>query len=373
MSHPLSEMFRQQARTILTVSPLSATLLTAAADDLDQDGPTAAVMAASAHDPHFSVPPLRWLGALHRLVREGRAPELAAHYPSVGGTDPVRTAWPAARAVLHEHRHTLADYVLLPVQTNEVGRCAVLLGGLLVVGQRVRLPIRLLEIGASAGLAMNFDRYAYLIDARVLGDSDSGCRLDRPWRGYPPADPSFPLHITDRRGCDPRPVDGTTAEGRLTMMSYVWADWIERLDRLRAALAIVAEHPVEVERSRAGSWLAQQLSWPRPGVVTVLWHSMVWQYIDRVEQTEIEDLIAAAGARATATAPLAVLGFENVAPPRRPGRFELSLTTWPGGQQEKLATAAAHGIPTTWATPWPRRSARTAWTGGSIGRSTMCS
>lgn len=348
MSHPLSEMFRVQARNCLTVSPLSASLLAAAADDLDAGGPAAAVMAASAHDPANSAPQLRLLGALHRLVLERRAPGLAMHYPSVGGTAPVREAWPAARDVLREHGDILADYVSRPVQTNEVGRCAVLLGGLLVVSQRFALPVRLLEIGASAGLALNFDRYAYPIDARVLGQPDSGCRLERPWRGYPPADLSDPVHILDRHGCDPAPIDGTTTEGRLTLTSYVWADWTERLERLRSALAIAAEHPVTVERSRAAPWLAHRLGWPRPGAVTVVWHSIVWQYIDRVEQAEIEELFAAAGARATDTAPLAVLDFEHVGDVDRRGRFELRLTTWPGGRQERLATAAAHGIPTTW-------------------------
>lgn len=350
MSHPLAPMFRLQARNCLTVSPLSATLLAAAADDLDAGGPTAVVMAGSAHDPAASVPQLRLLGALHRLVLERRAPGLAMHYPSVGGTAPVRDAWPAGRKALREHVDLLAEYVRRPVQTNEVGRCAVLLGGLLVLGQRFGLPIRLLEIGASAGLALNFDRYAYPIDARVLGQPDSSCRLERPWRGYPPGDLSTPVQIVDRHGCDVAPIDSTTTEGRLTLTSYVWADWTQRLERLRSALDIAAEHPITVERSRAAPWLAHRLGWPRPGAVTVVWHCMVWQYIDRVEQAEIEELFAAAGARATDTAPLAVLGFENVGDVGRRGRFELSLTTWPGGRQERLATAAPHGIPTTWDT-----------------------
>lgn len=347
MEHPLSGQFRRQARQVAG-SPLYGVLLSAAAADLDAGGPTAAVMEPYRDDPAPSVPPLRLMGALHRMVLERRAPELALHYPSVGGTAPAAQAWPSARRLLAERRVELAELAGQPVQTNEVGRCAVLIGVLHVLADRMRLPIRLWEIGASAGLNLNVDRYAYPVDHRVLGRADSPLRLAAPWRNRPEADLGVVPRIVERAGCDPRPIDPATTEGRLTLTSYVWADWTERLERLRRALAVAAEHPVSVDRAHAAPWLAGRLGRPRTGSVAVVWHSVVLQYVEAAERAEIDALLVAAGDRATATAPLALVGMENVGPETEPARFEVTLTTWPGGRRELLATTAGHGIPATW-------------------------
>lgn len=350
MPHPLSEQFRNQSRQCLPGSPLSAALLAAMAGDLDAHGPTAAVMRPYQGDRARSVPPLRLLGALHRCVLEGQAPELAEHYPSVGGTAPVRAAWPAARRLLAAQPARLSALAGRPVQTNEVGRCAALIGVLHVLAERFGLPIRLFEFGASAGLNLNVDRYAYPVDSRVLGDAGSPLRLPAPWRGYPAAALAGPVEIAERAGCDPSPVDATTTEGRRQLTSYVWADWSERLDRLRTALAVAAKHPVTVDAAHAAPWLAHRLGWPRNGSLTVVWHSVAWQYVDVAERGDIERTLQAAAARATPTAPLALAGLENVGDSVR-SRFEVRLSSWPTGGHELVATTAGHGMPTTWLHP----------------------
>ena len=73
------------------------------------------------------------MGGVHRLVILGRAPGLAWFYPSVGGEGDPEDAWPAFRAVLDEHRDELRAGLDQPPQTNEVGRAAALIGGLLHV------------------------------------------------------------------------------------------------------------------------------------------------------------------------------------------------------------------------------------------------
>jgi len=217
VAHPLAPQFRRQARNCLPGSPLYAGLLDAMAADLDDGGPTATVMEPYRDDRSASAPPLRLMGALHRMVLQGHAPELALHYPSVGGSASARQAWPAARRLLEAAGTELAGLAGRPVQTNEVGRCAALLGALLVVATRTGLPIRLFEIGASAGLNLNVDRYAYAVDNRLLGQPDSTLRLRSPWRNYPPAELSLPVRLVERAGCDPLPVDPGSTEGRLTL------------------------------------------------------------------------------------------------------------------------------------------------------------
>lgn len=328
-------------------SALTAALLLGAADDYEAGGPTAELLAPHADDPSGSVPSLRLTGALHRLVLERTAPELALHYPSVGGTAGVDGAWQVARRTIAEHLDELREAVRRPVQTNEVGRSAVLYGGLLHVAARTRLPVRLLELGSSAGLNLRVDRFAYEVDEGVvLGEQGSPVRLSRPWAGSsPPYD--VDLHLVERAGCDPSPLDPASAADRLTLTSYVWADQVERFERLRAALEVAAQHPVEVERLPASEFLRRELAAPRPGVVTVVWHSVVRQYLEPQERATVEHLIAEGAARATADAPLAHLSME----PERVGggyRFAVELALWPDGRRDLLAECQGHGPPVVW-------------------------
>jgi hypothetical protein len=105
-----------------------------------------------------------------------------------------------------------------------------------------------------------------------------------------------------------------------------------------------------VDRGGLGDWLRQQLAAARPGVLTVVWHSVMWQYVEAPERRRALDLMAAAGARATPDAPLAHLRFEPAWLGRNRLAFQLLLTLWPGNGNgdAQLATAPGHGLPTDW-------------------------
>lgn len=348
MSASLQERFRRQATQCRAAgSPLTAALLEGAAGELAAPGPVRDLLGPLAADPPGSVPSLRLAGALHRLVLERRAPALALHYPSVGGTAGVDGAWPAARLLITSERR-LPDLVRAGVQTNEVGRSAVLHGGLQHVVSLTGLPVRLLEVGASAGLNLRVDRYAYEVGGQVLGDPASRVRLRQPWSG--PFPPAVAVRIAARLGCDPAPLDPTATADRLTLTSYVWADQRERLERLRAAFEVAGRVPVRVERLPGSAFLERELARPVAGVVTVVWHSLVWQYLDAAERAAVRRQIGEAGARATPDAPLALLTLE----PDRVGadhRFPVALTLWTGSAAERreLAVATGHGPPVRWA------------------------
>jgi hypothetical protein len=234
------------------------------------------------------------------------------------------------------------------VQTNEVGRSAVLYGGLLVVAAETRKPLRLLEVGASGGLNLRVDRFRYEVGGKILGDAASPVRLVEPWQGRPPAPLSSDVQIVERRGCDPEPIDPGTTEGRLTLMSYVWPDQTERFERLRAAFEVADRVPATVDRAGVGTWLHPKLARRTPGVTTVVWHSVVWQYVPDDERAAMTQALAEAAAAATPDAPLAHLRAEPRRQSDRQIRFELRLTLWPGGEERLLAFAQGHGPPVEW-------------------------
>lgn len=357
----LAELFAAAAHGCRDRSPLTQRLLDAAAEDLRRGGVTTRIMAGSERDREGSVPGLRFAGAVHRLVLEGRAPGLAKHYPSVGGQPHLPTLWEDALPALSEHADLLRQRVQATVvQTNEPGRSAPLYGGLMVAaqeaakaaGRHVPFCVRLLEVGASGGLNLRPHHVGYRLDDTVLGDPDSLLVLDPQWSGRPPADLGHRLRVVGRAGCDLNPVDVSTEDGRLHLSSFVWADQLDRWNRLRDALDLAATDPVRVEQSAGPEWLAKQLIRAERDVLTVVWHSVVWQYVSPADRAMGRAVLADAAAKATPTTPLALLVFE---PRRTDGdyRFELLLKLWPAGISLNLGHGEGHGTPFTWnVTPW---------------------
>lgn len=325
-------------------SDLYSDVLLAVAADVRADGPIAGLLEPVALAPFGDAVILRFLAALHLLVLDGRAPTLAAHYPSVGGL-PGRGLAEAVVATAADHRAEIAQKLVLGVQTNEVGRSAALLGGYLELA-RLGLPLRVLEVGASAGLNLLFDRYRYLDHSgATFGPADSALVFDRPWFfGVPDLD--LPLVVAERRGSDLAPIAIDTPEGRLRLRSFVWGDQPDRLTRLDAALEVAAADPPVVDRASAPDWLREQLASPRPGCTTVVGHSIMFQYLSDDGRQEMLAAIDAAGRAATPEAPFAWLRLE-------PGgdQAELRLTAWPGGTTHLLAKSSYHGPPVVWLAP----------------------
>jgi hypothetical protein len=380
------EAFQLQATACEELgSPLYADLLRRLVDDYELGGVTARVLAGHEQDPGPSALALRLLGSVHRLVLAGEAPELAVFYPSVGGEwDPV-LGWEAFEQVLQSRGAELQNLLSQPPQTNEVGRSTALYGGLLRLHEAVPLPVRLFEIGASGGLNLRADCFRYEVAAPgaptaspgapaaspagpttsqvgttpsspaaerapaetlVFGTADSPVVFTDAWSGRPMV-PAPSLRIAERIGSDINPVNPLTLDGELTLTSYVWPDMLSRLERLRGALAVARTVPADVHREDAVSSLRNlELS---EGHVTVVWHSVMWQYLTQDDQIIADAAIAGLGERATTTAPLARLCLEPMRrAPDAPYEFLIVLQTWPGGVRRVLGHAAPHGLPAVW-------------------------
>jgi hypothetical protein len=152
--------------------------------------------------------------------------------------------------------------------------------------------------------------------------------------------------VLDRLGSDVAPVDVTTPEGRLRLTAYVWPDQVSRLERLRNAFRVAEAFPAEVREQDAASFVAGlELT---EGCTTVLWHSVMWQYLPAADQRtvlqRIEELGAAAGPERRFAHLQAEPGRRS---PDAEHEFLVRLRTWPG-EERLLGTMVAHGVPTTW-------------------------
>ena len=326
-------------------SPLYAHLLEGLLTDLHMGGITAELLDGVSDRPMHDAVPLRYLATAHRLALAGDAPELAQYYPSCGGSWHGENIAREFISVAHRHRDDFIAGMQRNVQTNEVGRAPVLACAFALISHRFGLPLDLYEIGSSDGLLSRWDQYRYDTGHSRLGDPESNVRFEANWWS-PPAPPLHgEVRVAHRRGNDIAPINANTPDGRLTMMSFVWPDHVDRMERLRAALDIAARFPVTIDQADAGEWLTHQLaSSPREGVATVVFHSIVWQYLPRPTRDRVRGALYAAAARAKRTAPLLWVRME----PATAAHADVRLTTWPGGSEEVLAEVGYHGADIRW-------------------------
>ncbi len=342
----LPEAFRRQAEACGALgSPFMARLMGLAADRLRPDGPVGSRLFGWEGDigPAGASLPLRLAGALHALALRGD-PRLVAVYPPHAAGD--MALWAAVSAALDDRAAEVLAWIEGPPQTNEVRRAAPLIAAAHLLAARFGLPIRLSELGASAGLNLMFDRFA--LDARGvrLGPADAALVLRPEMRGEVPR-PAAPV-ISARRGVDLAPVDVRTEAGRLRLRAYLWPDQPERRSLTDAAVA-AATADLVVDRGDAIDWLAGRLA-PCPGELHLVYHTVAWQYFPAAARLRGERLLEAAGRRAEASAPLARLAME--ADDAGPGAG-LVLQVWPGGAPVRLGRVDFHGRWLDWRPPAP--------------------
>lgn len=330
----LADVFRGQARTCAQLgSPFMERLLILIADSL---APGSAVMDRLLSWPGDTTSrgasvPLRLAGGLHALVLTGAAPELAALYP------PHEVSDDRLRAVLvramHEHAKALMAWLDRPPQTNEVRRSVALIPVAQMLMTRYGLPLTLSEVGASAGLNLNFDRFALEVEGQRSGPSKPALMLQPDWSG--PAPEGKTLHVAERRGCDLTPLTGPDATLRLR--AYLWPDQPDRAALLDAAVAC---GPAPVDAMDVADWLPGRLARDTRGTCHLIYHTIAWQYLPRKTQTNCAAMIEAAGAAATPDAPLAWFGMEADDMENGAG---LTLRLWPDGLSLDLGRADFHG------------------------------
>jgi len=330
-------------------SPFSGAILEAASADAARDGPTRNLFApwkeASTRTLIADAASLRLLGALHDLALSGEAAALTRAYPSAERPGDPRAAWAAALQAMADHAPRLTAFMVHEPQTNEARRSVCLLGGFLAVAGETGLPLRCLEIGASAGLNQLWDHWRYRLgDVGAWGASDAPVFIDTDWRGPPPA-LGAEVSVIERSACDRKPVDLVDPAARRRLRSYVWADQLDRLARLDAAIAAALAAGARVEAEDAVSWTARRAI-PRAGAATVLFHSVFWQYMPAESQAALTATIATLGARATRRAPFAWLRMEPA--PDNMAVMEVRLTSWPHGEERLLAFVHPHGAWVEW-------------------------
>lgn len=329
-------------------SPFTARVLNILATDIADGGPVALLLETFEAEPIAAALALRVTGAFHRRALNEPTSALGVAYQFVDGKVADGLDDASLRSLLIadlvENKSHYERYLESPPQTNEVGRSAVMIGGYLAIAGETNLPLHVFEIGASAGLNLGCDQFAYELGKNSWGPTSSPVSLRPDWRGGSPPVGAH-LTIVERAGCDIAPVDIHDVDACRRLESYLWPDQPERLARLRGAIAIAKELGTKVKQQSADGFVKEMLARPAPNGVRVIAHTIMWQYMPEDMRASIEQTIAKAGDAAEQDAPIAWLRLE---PDDVKGLPVLRLNLWPGGETRDLAIAHPHGASVKW-------------------------
>lgn len=196
------------------------------------------------------------------------------------------------RNFLDEHWADVSRTVLSrATQTNEVGRCATLLPSFAAISAAEQKPLALIEVGASAGLALFPDRYSYEYD-----DGTTVTRLAaEPRPAGQPAAPEPPVlrcavsgavpvpdelpDVVWRAGIDLNPLDVANNDDVAWLEALIWPEQDFRRERLRQAIGIAREDPPLLVAGDLNERLMSLAGQAPADAALVVFHSAVMGYL----------------------------------------------------------------------------------------------
>jgi hypothetical protein len=259
------------------------------------------LLAIAAHArPGQSQPDLMLAAVHYLLARQPRSP-LARYYPTLN-PDPVPPgdAFPEFRHFCLAHRDELAALTgSRLVQTNEVRRCCYLLPAVtLAVPLAAPVPLALIEAGASAGLNLGLDGYAYDYGTgTITGAPRSPLMLHCELRGGTPPPLALPApDIAWRAGIDLSPLDPLDPDDAAWLRALVWADHPGRARLLDRALRAAVRPPAPVHPGDATALLpALVASAPADAAICVM-HTAFLAHLAPPDRARFEHQVAALSA-----------------------------------------------------------------------------
>lgn len=282
------------------------------------------------------------VAALDRLPRANRIPNLLLGVVRLLG-GPVADyrsfrAWTSAN-----WSAVAAEMLVRSTQTNEAGRCATLLpvlGGL-------PGPLSLIEVGASAGLCLQPDRYRYSYDGGPeIGPADSPVLLSCRTSGSVPVPTAVP-DVIHRVGIDLSPLDPSSPDDLAWLEALVWPGQPERLDRLRAATTVAARDPAPMVTGDLIEVVQDVVDACPAGSTVVVFHTAVLVYLSAADRRRFAATMATSRARwlsneGPGVFPDIAERVTTPAPPQHPAPFVLALDGRP------VAWTSPHGASISW-------------------------
>jgi hypothetical protein len=282
------------------------------------------------------------LAAVHYLLLSGSGHELGDFYRScVAVPRPPQQAYGAFREFCLSNEAAIGELMSTRrVQTNEVRRCTYLLPAFAWIARHgQQRPLALIEVGTSAGLNLNWDRYHYDYGGgRLCGPCDARVRLSTECRRrrYPQL-PDDPPAVVQRVGVDRQLVRATDAGDVLWLRSLVWPDQPQRMELLLAAIGELRDDPPQLVEADAFDTLPRLIRRAPDEATLCVFHCHTLNQFSDEQRTAFDELLASASRER----PFIQLSAEWI----RTATPELHVCDWTGGERRGvyLANVDHHG------------------------------
>lgn len=230
------------------------------------------------------------------------------------------------------------------MQTNDPARLVAVLPLLAAIPG----PIALIEVGTSAGLHLNLDRYSYRYDDGPWLDPIDGpstVRLECTTRGAVPVPDRLP-EIVWRAGIELSPLDLSSANDVDWLRALLWPDNQLRCDNLDAAIAIMREHPVKVFEGDLNDRIRAVVAEAPADATLVIMHSAMLSYVRQAEAERFVETVRGLDAVWVANELADVVpGVEHTGPTRESFAFVVI------GDGKPVAISHPHGTWLRWLEP----------------------
>jgi hypothetical protein len=263
-------------------SPLYAELVEVVAEDPE----LLRVMNRIGHLP----PPNLMFGAVQYMLMGGEDGDLASHYRSiVGDPAPPDGVGPKFRGFVLAHEEEIVEMGNTRyTQTNECRRCVALLP---MVAMAEFRAFHLIDVGASAGLNLGLDRYGYRYDDEEW-HPDAEPLLEAESRGVAPE--LVEIEVLSRTGLDVNPLDPADESARRWLDALIWPEHVERRERLRTALDMVASLDIDMIAGDALETLPTALDRLPAGEPAVVMSSFTLNQFDAAQRDDLDSIVSVA-------------------------------------------------------------------------------
>jgi hypothetical protein len=235
--------------------------------------------------PHQPAPNILF-AAVQLLLKRDPTDQLAGFYPNLSDPPlPIEDVGPVFRRfVLRHHDEILAIGAVRYTQTNECRRCTALLPAIWHGGPE---RFHLVDVGASAGLNLALDRYAYRWGEVTWGEAPLVLQAES--RGVAPV--PRPLEVLSRTALDLNPIDPADSDGAAWLEALVWPELADRLERLRAAMRLINGIPVSRVAGDALDTLPRVLAALPAGEPAVVMNSYTLNQFSADGRNALEEIV----------------------------------------------------------------------------------
>ena len=328
--HGLADYFREFGKVhVAQLSPLYAVLSAHVAET------PGLLYFASQATPGQPPANLLFAAVQYHLRRAHPDHPLAEYYPTLrGARAPDTEVGPLFENFVKENEEALRTVISSRItNTNEVGRCGVLVTAFALAGQEARAPLHMVEIGPSVGLNLCWDAFGYRF-GDVHWNEGAALTFEPELRGPVPLHLSGgPPTVASRTGIELNPAPIADDDTYEWQQALVFPEHVDRLARLGHAFQAARDAAPDIVAGDATMDLAGLLDRLPADQPTVVYHSLVTYQISKAGRQALHAQLC----EASMTRPLWRVEMEwlvSGAAPAQNGDIALAITRFAQGHAD---------------------------------------